>query len=129
VGGTTFKFSSFGAIFNMIQITALFSSFRLNWPAPLLEFYNILSSLNFNIDLFAPECAANISYYEKWWLTMSFPIIFIAFLWLTCLVIRVVMIFKPGFALAKDQVNITPPDMNVKRYNMKVCHIEISVIN
>lgn len=44
-------------IFNLVQISALFGNFRLNWPKELRYLFDILSSINLNIDLFSPECA------------------------------------------------------------------------
>jgi len=57
VSGGRSRVSSVGIGFNLFQVTALFSGFNLDWPDALLEVFNVLSSLNFNFDLFSPECS------------------------------------------------------------------------
>ncbi len=43
----------------MVQISALFADFRMNWPPILESLFQVFSALNFNIELFSPECAGN----------------------------------------------------------------------
>ena len=39
------------------QITALYTSFALEWPSTLFDGFDALSSLNFNVELLAPACS------------------------------------------------------------------------
>ena len=59
VGGSALRGTPVATIFNLVQISALFGGFNLNWPPALRDAFNVLSSINLNIDLFSPECSGN----------------------------------------------------------------------
>ncbi len=58
LGASTYRGATFSSVINMIQISALFASFKLQWPSEIQSVFNVLTSFNFNIDLTSPECTS-----------------------------------------------------------------------
>jgi hypothetical protein len=59
--------------FDFVQVISITAAFQLDWPAGLQSVFNGLSSLNFNVQLVAPECTVGASYWDKWWVVMTLP--------------------------------------------------------
>ena len=60
------------------QILSVFSSLGIPWPQYLISIFNGISTINFNVDAFSPECYNNhfnISFRTKWILISSLPIV------------------------------------------------------
>lgn len=70
------KSHSLGITVSWLQILALFSSLPVQWPGSVLSLWNAASLLNFNIELFAPECSTPLSFWVKWYIKLCFPFIF-----------------------------------------------------
>jgi hypothetical protein len=71
------------------------SAFRLNWPSSFRSLLGIFSSLNFNIEIIAPECTVNAGYWDKWWIVLSLPFIMAATFTLVFLALQVVKRIMP----------------------------------
>eukprot|EP00475_Leptophrys_vorax_P011434 TRINITY_DN17979_c0_g3_i1.p1 TRINITY_DN17979_c0_g3~~TRINITY_DN17979_c0_g3_i1.p1 ORF type:complete len:586 (+),score=97.35 TRINITY_DN17979_c0_g3_i1:57-1760(+) len=56
-----------------IQTVAVFSRLSTNWPRPVQNLLNLMSAFNFNIDLFAPGCAARFDYWTVYGLQLMVP--------------------------------------------------------
>eukprot|EP00003_Mantamonas_plastica_P023325 TRINITY_DN417_c0_g4_i1.p1 TRINITY_DN417_c0_g4~~TRINITY_DN417_c0_g4_i1.p1 ORF type:complete len:3914 (-),score=1148.76 TRINITY_DN417_c0_g4_i1:1146-11180(-) len=71
----TAKGGSLAISLTHLQIVAMYADFKLPWPEIVLEFLSILSIVNLNMDLTAPECTfAEWSYENKFYLTMALPL-------------------------------------------------------
>ncbi len=49
----------------------------LKWPPALRVLYNTFSSLNFNIEIVAPECSVSVGFSQKWAGMQLLPLLFI----------------------------------------------------
>jgi len=56
------------------QIVSIFASFPVAWPLTTLFMFNLFSFLNFNIELFAPDCAIKLDFFSKWVIKMMIPV-------------------------------------------------------
>eukprot|EP00959_Pyramimonas_sp_CCMP1952_P403918 8463861-Pyramimonas_sp.AAC.1 len=95
------------------QVTALFSSFKLNWPSDLSSIFDSLSIFALNLELLHPECSlSSWDTISQWRLTMLFPPILAALLLATALFEYARNLFAkgPGAALkAKCPKLVEPP--------------------
>jgi hypothetical protein len=63
------------------QVLALFASTSVTWPPLVLEIFRLLSLLNFNIDVTAPECLVpEFGYDTKWFLMEGIPLMMLLIL-------------------------------------------------
>lgn len=72
--------SSFSIAISYYQIIAVFSAYNFKWPQELKDLLNVLKFMNLDLDLFVPECIAQITYGMKYGATLALPIIFAALL-------------------------------------------------
>jgi hypothetical protein len=68
--------SSISIAMSYYQIIAVFSAYNFKWPPELKEALGILKFLNFDLDIFVPECISEITWGMKWYATLALPIIF-----------------------------------------------------
>jgi hypothetical protein len=61
--------------FSALQTIALFPGFFSNWPDNLNSFMQVISFTNFNIEIFSPECSAQLGFWDKYYLKMAIPFI------------------------------------------------------
>lgn len=74
-----YRFAAFVIGFNSLQVSALFGRLDLSWPPFARTFFNVLSFVNFNLDLAAPECTIDVPnlFAFKWAMTMMLPLFFV----------------------------------------------------
>lgn len=75
-----FKATSVGIVVTWVQIIALFESLPLQWPESVRQMYNSISIVNFNIEIFAPDCSVPMSFKTKWFLKLSIPLLVVLML-------------------------------------------------
>ncbi|KAJ5071562.1 repeat outer membrane protein [Anaeramoeba ignava] len=68
-------FASFSIMFSFLQVLAVISGLKLNWPDSIESTWRSISIFNFNIDYLAVECSLSLTYTQKWILCMVFPFI------------------------------------------------------
>ncbi|KAJ5079492.1 g protein-coupled receptor-related [Anaeramoeba ignava] len=68
-------FASFSIMFSFLQVLAVISGLKLNWPSSIESTWRSISIFNFNIDFLAVECSLPLTYTQKWILCMVFPFI------------------------------------------------------
>jgi hypothetical protein len=68
--------SSISISISYFQIIAIFSTYKFKWPEEFKLVLENLKFLNFDLDIFVPECTDFITYGTKWGLTVSLPVIF-----------------------------------------------------
>ncbi|KAJ3428625.1 insulin-like growth factor binding proteinn-terminal [Anaeramoeba flamelloides] len=73
-------FGSLSIFINFFQIIAILPHMNLNWPIKLVNFFQLCSLFNFNIDFLALECNFNFNYFQKWLLIMLLPFVLILIL-------------------------------------------------
>jgi hypothetical protein len=49
-----------------MQVLSMFAGFGFDWPPAIKGIFNILSLINFNFELLAPECSVSLNYEAKW---------------------------------------------------------------
>ena len=59
---------------NLVQFIALLSDVQSKWPPEIQQIFNTLSFANINLDLLAPGCVAQITFYTEMLLTTGAPI-------------------------------------------------------
>ena len=45
---------------------SMFANLGFEWPPVISSLFNILSLLNFNFELLAPECSVSLGFEAKW---------------------------------------------------------------
>ena len=51
---------------DFLQGLSMFAGFNFEWPPAVKRIFNVLSVVNFNVNLVAPECSIALSYETKW---------------------------------------------------------------
>ena len=51
---------------DFLQVLSMFAGFNFEWPPAVKRIFNVLSVVNFNVNLVAPECSIALSYETKW---------------------------------------------------------------
>lgn len=61
------------------QIIALYPSLATAdaWPRAITSFFDVIAVSNLKFDMFAPECGARITYWDKWRFVQSIPVAFL----------------------------------------------------
>eukprot|EP00808_Paulinella_micropora_P017394 g3618.t1 len=72
-------FVSLSIALQYTQIIAIFASFPVKWPKVVQNTFDIISFANFNLDLFAPECSAQLNFWNKWALKLLIPWMVLSF--------------------------------------------------
>ncbi|KAI9139080.1 hypothetical protein BKA69DRAFT_697863 [Paraphysoderma sedebokerense] len=74
-----YSFLLLGVYVNFIQTIIILRDFRLNWPQEFHTILNVLSFMNFNVELTSPDCylpeAFNFSFKMK--LTLALPLVLV----------------------------------------------------
>lgn len=70
------KTHSIGIVITWIQVISLYGSLPLQWPGMVKSMYNYASLVNFNIELFSPDCSVPLPFWVKWGAQLMFPLIF-----------------------------------------------------
>lgn len=75
----SFGMASFIVAINSLQIIALYGNIGLAWPEFARNFFNVVSLINLNLDLTAPECSFAVEnpWLLKWALTLMLPLFFV----------------------------------------------------
>ena len=91
------------------QVLAIFAQSNVKWPDILIEFFNIFSYINFNIDVAAPECLTpNLDFRLKWYMQLGLPIGVAAMLALSFVVVYVWKKFINGQSGAVLTAHLSP---------------------
>ncbi len=81
--------------FDYFQVLAIFARINVKWPAWVKSVLQVLSVLNFNIDIAGPECAfPDFDYAVKWTITILLPVIFAGVLGLVFLAVALVKFIR-----------------------------------
>jgi hypothetical protein len=60
-----------------LQMISVFPSLFNSWPLFISKFFNVLSVLNIDLELFSLECSLAIDFWSKWLFKVNFPFILI----------------------------------------------------
>lgn len=94
------NFAVFAVGVDYLQVLALFSRAKVDWPPVLDKLFQYMGIFNLNIDLTAPECTIpNLAYTTKWMFVMLLP--FAA--WVLCGVIFVAVYLKKKLILRRSE--------------------------
>jgi hypothetical protein len=50
-----------------MQVLSMFANLGFEWPPVISSLFNILSLVNFNFELLAPECSVSLGFEAKWY--------------------------------------------------------------
>jgi hypothetical protein len=79
---------------DLLQTLSMFAQIKLNWPPSVMQLFNSLSALNFNIDLLAPECNLTINFEAKWYIVQAVPLVLLAGIVLVFLTVRLLQLLQ-----------------------------------
>jgi hypothetical protein len=65
-----------------IQVIGFFPRLSNSWPIPLAQVLQSIGLTNIDLEVISPDCAANMSFWTKWILQVSFPLVFLGILFL-----------------------------------------------
>jgi hypothetical protein len=68
-----FQSCSIGVAISFVQTVALYPKFNVRWHSTLNSAFDVFSFLNFNIEIFSPECSVKFDYWQKWYLKLFLP--------------------------------------------------------
>ena len=87
---------------------AIFARINVKWPSWVKSLLQVLSILNFNIDIAGPECAfPEFDYRDKWIVTILFPVIFGGALLIVFLLVAGWKFIKSRFKLSTKKAKYT----------------------
>lgn len=72
--------STLQIVTSYIQTLAILASIQLNWSGSAQNLFHVLSIANLNIELISLDCDVDISFYDKWAMSITIPLIFAALL-------------------------------------------------
>lgn len=102
-----YKYSSLGVAFTWTQIVSLFGSLPMQWPTVVQSTYDSASFVNFNFELFAPECSSSVDFRAKWFLKIFIPVFLCCALFITFHLQKIVLrrkLFQVSFVITKERL-------------------------
>ena len=57
---------------DFMQVLSMFANFGFAWPPAITSLFNLLSLVNFNLELLAPECSVSLDFEAKWCVVVHF---------------------------------------------------------